>query len=146
MLNDFTFDMVINRVTCKLCICIAVRNAIMDQRKLNINLKPVTRNNRSNGQSKRTQKPLRQTHLEKCSSLIQRCKLERLDCYYGALRSRCGHYILSLWFLLSILAALWNRAGHYIFPCGLYLSLFFPRIFSAVGDWMSAILPHMMSS
>jgi len=30
-------------------------------------------------------------------------------------------------------------------PCGLYLLLFFfPRLMSAVGDWMSAILPHMV--
>jgi len=98
--------MVSSHIKCKLCICIEGRNAIVDRRKLSINqhLEPVTRNNMSNGQSKRTQKLLRQTHLEKCSSLIQRCKLERLDCYYGALRSRCGHYILPLWFLLSILA------------------------------------------
>jgi len=42
----------------------------------------------------------------------------------AGLRSRCAHYILQLWFLLL-----------------LYL---FPRLFSAVGDWMSTILPHMM--
>ena len=35
-----------------------------------------------------------------------------------------GHYILQLWFLSSF--------------------FFFPRLFSAVGDWMSTILPHMM--
>jgi len=30
--------------------------------------------------------------------------------------------------------------------CGFFLSFyfFFPRLFSAVTDWMSAILPHMM--
>jgi len=33
------------------------------------------------------------------------------------LRSRCGHYIFALWFLI--------------------LSFFFPRLISAVGDWMS---------
>jgi len=27
--------------------------------------------------------------------------------------------------------------------CG-FLSIFFPRLFSAIADWMSAILPHMM--
>ena len=27
-------------------------------------------------------------------------------------------------------------------PCGFYLSFFFPRLISAVGDWMSTILPH----
>jgi len=40
----------------------------------------------------------------------------------AALCSRGGHYIFALWFLLS--------------------SLFFPRLISAVADWMSAILPH----
>ena len=39
----------------------------------------------------------------------------------AALRSRCGHYIFALWFLLSF---------------------FFPRLISAVADWMSAILLH----
>jgi len=39
----------------------------------------------------------------------------------AALRSRCGHYIFALWFLLSF-----------------YLSFFFPRLISAaVADWMS---------
>ena len=42
----------------------------------------------------------------------------------AALRSRCGHYILQLWFLHS----------------------FFSRLFSAVGHWMSAIFPHIMWS
>jgi len=38
----------------------------------------------------------------------------------AALRSKCEHYIWQLWFLLSF---------------------FFPRLFSAVADWMSTILP-----
>jgi len=42
----------------------------------------------------------------------------------AALRSRCGHYIFVLWFLL--------------------LSSFFPRLISAVTDWMSTVLPHMV--
>jgi len=40
-----------------------------------------------------------------------------------------------------------NRADHYILPYGFYLlsSFFlFPRLISAVGDWMSTILPHMV--
>jgi len=41
----------------------------------------------------------------------------------SALRSRCRHYIFALWFLLSS---------------------FFPRRISAVGDWMSTILPQMV--
>jgi len=43
----------------------------------------------------------------------------------AALRSRCGHYIFALWFLYSF------------FLC-------FLRLISAVGDWMSTILPHMV--
>jgi len=43
----------------------------------------------------------------------------------AALRSRCGHYIFILWFLLLF-------------------SSFFPRLISAVTDWMSTILPHMV--
>ena len=39
----------------------------------------------------------------------------------AALRSRCGHYIFALWFLLSS------------------SSCFFPRLISAIGDWMSTI-------
>ena len=42
-----------------------------------------------------------------------------------------------------IMVALWNRADHYIFALR-FLSSFFPRLISAVGDWMSTILPHMV--
>jgi len=41
----------------------------------------------------------------------------------AALRSRGGHYILQLWFLSFFLL----------------LSCFFPRVISAVADWMSTI-------
>ena len=48
-------------------------------------------------------------------------------------------------YFLLFMAALWNRAGHYIFILWfLLLSSFFPCVFSAVADWMSTILPHMM--
>jgi len=50
-----------------------------------------------------------------------------------------------------IIAALCNRAGHYIFVLWFLLSFFlpsflffFPRLISAVADWMSTILSHMM--
>jgi len=43
----------------------------------------------------------------------------------AALRSRCGHYIFVLFFLLSF-----------------FLS--FPRLISAVPDCMCTILPHMV--
>ena len=38
------------------------------------------------------------------------------------------------WFIGLCMAALCNRAGH----------IFFPRLISAVGEWMSTILPHMV--
>ena len=46
-----------------------------------------------------------------------------------------------------IMVALCNRAGHYIFALWLlsiFLSFFFLCLISAAGDWMSAILPHMV--
>jgi len=42
-----------------------------------------------------------------------------------------------------IMAALRSRCRHYIFVLFL-LSSFFPRLISAIADWMSAILPHMV--
>jgi len=46
-----------------------------------------------------------------------------------------------------IMLAICNRADHYIF-CPVVsiclLSFFFPRLISAIGDWMSTILPHMV--
>jgi len=46
-----------------------------------------------------------------------------------------------------IMAALCNRARHYVMflPCGFFFQLLlssFPRLISAVADWMSTILPH----
>jgi len=54
-----------------------------------------------------------------------------------------SHFVSSLLKLL-FMAALWNRAGHYIFALFLLSSSFFPRLISAVADWMSTILPRMM--
>jgi len=48
-----------------------------------------------------------------------------LSIYMATLCNRAGHYIFALWFLLSVY-------------------LFFPRVISAVADWMSAILAHMV--
>ena len=44
-----------------------------------------------------------------------------------------------------VMAALCNRCGHYIFALRFLSSFFFffPRLISAVGDWMSTILPHI---
>jgi len=45
-----------------------------------------------------------------------------------------------------IMAALWNRAGHCIFALWFFffLSIFFPRLISAVVGWMSTELAHMV--
>ena len=45
-----------------------------------------------------------------------------------------------------IMVALCNRADHYIFILWFLLSicLFFPHLISAVAEWMSAILAHMV--
>jgi len=47
-------------------------------------------------------------------------------------------------YCIFMAAHLW--AGQYILPLCFFfiLLLFFPGIFSAVADWMSAILPHVM--
>ena len=44
----------------------------------------------------------------------------------------------------NVMVALWNRETIYIFI--LFLLLFFARLISAVGDWMSTILRHMVWS
>jgi len=48
---------------------------------------------------------------------------------------------------VSFMVALWNRETIYIFMLWFVLSsffLFFPRLISAVGDWMFTILWHMV--
>jgi len=46
-----------------------------------------------------------------------------------ALRNRADHYIFMLWFVLLLLLSFF---------------FFFPRLISAVGDWMFIILWHMV--
>jgi len=79
-----------------------------------------------------------------------------------ALRSRCGQYIFC-----PVVSSSYGQAIIFL-PCGFYLPSFFflslwspyvigqtiiflhcdfsffPRLISAVGDWMSTILPHML--
>jgi len=43
-----------------------------------------------------------------------------------------------------VMTAVWNRAGHYIFMLWFLYSIFFLAYISAVGDWMSTILAHMV--
>jgi len=48
---------------------------------------------------------------------------------------------------MFVMAALCNRGAIIFLPCSLYLLsifLFFPRLISAVGDWMFTILRHMV--
>jgi len=78
----------------------------------------------------------------KKSNFTHACQISAV--LMAAVRSRCGHYILQPWFLLLLMAALWNRAGHYIFVLWFLLLSFLSPIFSAVADWMSNILPHMV--
>jgi len=60
------------------------------------------------------------------TSRRQRRKIHSNDkqFFMVALSNRADHYIFALWFLLSI--------------------FFFPRLISAVADWMSTMLAHMM--
>jgi len=62
----------------------------------------------------------------------------------AALRSSCGHYIFVLWFLLLSLWSPYVIGRPYIFSSCFFF--FFPRLISAVGDWMSTILGHMVWS
>ena len=60
-------------------------------------------------------------------SCCQQCVTDyELTLIMAAVHSRCGHYIFALWFLLSS------------------SSFFFPRLISAIADWMSTILLHMV--
>ena len=42
------------------------------------------------------------------------------------------------------MAALRSRCGHYVLSCGFNLLSFFPHLISAVADWMSTILLYMV--
>jgi len=43
-----------------------------------------------------------------------------------------------------VMAALRSRCGRYIFVLSLLFFFFFPRLISAVADWMSTVLSHMV--
>ena len=58
-----------------------------------------------------------------CAQLSYKTQHRTVAIITAALRSRCGHYIIVL-----------------------FLSFFFPRLISAVADWMTTILRHMMWS
>jgi len=69
----------------------------------------------------------RQTANYYCSHIYRILVLPTEHCFlWSPLCNRADHYIFALWFLSS------------------FFFLFFPRLISAVGDWMSTILPHMV--
>ena len=57
-----------------------------------------------------------------------------------------GDSRVSFVFFVIIMVALCNRADHYIFALWFlslfFFLLFFPRLISVLGEWMSTILPH----
>ena len=59
-----------------------------------------------------------------------------------------SHLLYDLCVMLALLmlfmAALCNRAGHVYFHPVVCCSSFFSRLISAIADWMSTILPHMV--
>jgi len=58
-----------------------------------------------------------------------------------------GYIILKMTYVNFFMVALCNRADHiYFHPvvCSFFFFLFCPCLITAVGDWMSAILPHMV--
>ena len=66
----------------------------------------------------------------------------------ASVRAQCVLLLFCLYILVMV--ALCNRADHYIFILFLssssffFLLSFFPRLISAVGDWMFTILWHMV--
>jgi len=68
-----------------------------------------------------------------------------LDFLFSLQLCLCFHVVLPFCSCV-VMAALRNRAGHYIFcpVVSFFFSFFIPRLISAVADWMSTILPHMV--
>jgi len=83
--------------------------------------------------------------------IILHCNNEESTRYSCEDRSVC--WLLQLLYELlfyghpmDFMVALWNTADHYIFILWFLLpsSSFFPRLISAVADWMFTILPRMV--
>jgi len=70
------------------------------------------------------------------------CRCSSFDRRFPAQSTVAASYNLQSIFMI----ALCNRADHYIFALWFlsFFFFFFPRLTSAVGDWMSTILPHMV--
>jgi len=58
-------------------------------------------------------------------------------------KAKCQWVLVLALCLIVIMAALRSRCEHYIFMLSFMLSVF-PRLISAIADWMSAIFPHML--
>ena len=56
----------------------------------------------------------------------------------------CALLCCSSTYQLWLWSALCNRADHYIFALSFLSSFFFPHLISAVANWISTILPHMV--
>jgi len=73
--------------------------------------------------------------------------------FMAALCNTAGHYIFAPWFLSLFFFFLWSpyvigqtiifSSCSFFLPSSSIYLLFFPRLISAVGDWMSTILLHM---
>ena len=71
--------------------------------------------------------------------------LHGLCCYDNIAPNAKCQWVLVL-ALCLVMVTLCNTADIIFLPCGFFLSsiFFFRRLISAVGDWMSTILPHMV--
>jgi len=72
--------------------------------------------------------------------------LDTVECCFGSSVLCASLLYVSIYFIIMV--ALCNRAVHYIVILFLLSSFssffFFPRLISAVGDWMFTILWHMV--
>ena len=83
----------------------------------------------------------------KLSSILYCCEFVTL--IWLCMLLLCCDVIVYTVSTLFFMVTLWNREYLGIFlPCGFFfcflLLSFFPRLISAVADWMSAILPYMV--
>jgi len=94
--------------------------------------------------------PLIHFHFPPIPSLLPSCPIARFELGIFGHPASFAATQQCLWFL--VMAALCNRGAIIFLPCSFfllsssifYILLFFPRLISAAGDWMSAILPHMV--
>ena len=70
-------------------------------------------------------------------------------CLFMAVQCNRAGQAIYIFILSFVMTALCNRGAIIFLPCSFFpsffhlLSSFFPRLISAVGDWMSTILLHM---